>query len=279
MKKTSFNLKSIVQKSARWLLTLIAILTIGVGQMWADKNFWSQNAWNLKYYNGGSDTWIGDQDMGATYDLGVQSTLYFMYYGFGSNTSSVSNDGADSQWDADGKKQCYWEFGADYDMISNAPNSVGQNTMWVNWSIDNWRTSSTCYINFTIPGFTDLSTTSVTFDNTTVGSYNSESITYTHYGTAPTNVAARYSITGTDADQFSITALSGTGATIKFSPTSAGTKTAKLVINDVHGKTTSEITLSGKTQYDVSYQKGSTSGATGSTITDHKVWHKSNHTQ
>ena len=32
-----FNLKSIVRSKARWLLTLIAILTLGVGQMWAAK--------------------------------------------------------------------------------------------------------------------------------------------------------------------------------------------------------------------------------------------------
>ena len=289
MKNFKLYFKSIVQRKARWLLTILAFLTLGVGEMWADKDFWSTNAWNFKYYNGGSDTWIGDQNMGATYNLGVQSTLYFkgtwvktwwnddwgtnnvtMYYGFESNTKSVSNDGADSQWDADGKKQCYWEFGADYDMISNAPNSVGQNTMWVNWSIDNWRTSSTCYINFTIPGFTDLSTTEVTFDNTTVGSSSTKSITYTHYGTAPTNVAARYSITGDDAGIFSITALSGTGATIQFAPTTAGTKTATLVINDVHGKQTSSISLTGTTQYTVSYQPGSYSS--GSTINVNKVY-------
>lgn len=30
----NFNFKSIVQSKARWLLTLIAILTLGVGQMW-----------------------------------------------------------------------------------------------------------------------------------------------------------------------------------------------------------------------------------------------------
>ena len=33
MKKFNFNFKSIVQSKARWLLTLIAILTLGVGQM------------------------------------------------------------------------------------------------------------------------------------------------------------------------------------------------------------------------------------------------------
>ena len=36
-----FNLKSIVRSKARWLLTLIAILTLGVGQMWAGEGFYS----------------------------------------------------------------------------------------------------------------------------------------------------------------------------------------------------------------------------------------------
>ena len=34
-KNLKFNFKSIVQNKARWLLTIIAILTLGVGQMWA----------------------------------------------------------------------------------------------------------------------------------------------------------------------------------------------------------------------------------------------------
>lgn len=51
MKKTSFNLKSIVQKSARWLLTLITLLTLGVGQMWATKTIYytNPNGWNPPY--------------------------------------------------------------------------------------------------------------------------------------------------------------------------------------------------------------------------------------
>ena len=36
MKNFKLNFKSIVQSKARWLLTIIAILTLGVGQMWGD---------------------------------------------------------------------------------------------------------------------------------------------------------------------------------------------------------------------------------------------------
>ena len=34
MKNFKLNFKSIVRNKARWLLTLIMLLTLGVGQMW-----------------------------------------------------------------------------------------------------------------------------------------------------------------------------------------------------------------------------------------------------
>jgi len=34
MKNFKLNFKSIVKRKTRWLLTIIAILTLGVGQMW-----------------------------------------------------------------------------------------------------------------------------------------------------------------------------------------------------------------------------------------------------
>lgn len=69
MKKTNFNLKSIVQKSARWLLTLIALLTLGTGQMWADdKGFYEvymvydKNGTEYNYTYNGSN---GSMDLGT----------------------------------------------------------------------------------------------------------------------------------------------------------------------------------------------------------------------
>ena len=52
MKNFKFNFKSIVQSKARWLITLIAILTLGVGQMWAS-NFYSPKI----YFNNSSLNW------------------------------------------------------------------------------------------------------------------------------------------------------------------------------------------------------------------------------
>ena len=53
MKHLNFNFKSIVQRKARWLLTLIAILTLGVGQMWAlsDGETWYEGNTPYLYFN------------------------------------------------------------------------------------------------------------------------------------------------------------------------------------------------------------------------------------
>ena len=64
----NFNFKSIVHDKARWLLTLIAILTIGVGQMWAYKVYfcseyygnWNNDSAYPKIYVTGFD---GDSGM------------------------------------------------------------------------------------------------------------------------------------------------------------------------------------------------------------------------
>ena len=278
-------------------ILLFAFLTLGFGQVWAER--WVSSC-NIQYYthNGIEQThdgWYNDGDginiasNDVTLEFGTLTQFYFKKawakgshsddWGCNGNQMKYGFEGNESEYNLNYENNKdnprYYEFPIpEYDVISNAPNNPGQNTMRIyfnlNYNADGSRQSKWLYINFTIPGFRDLSTTSVTFDNTTVDSNSSKSITYTHYGTAPTNIAARYSITGTDADQFSITALSETGATIQFAPTSAGTKTATLVINDVHGKETSEITLTGKTQYIVSYNKGSY--GTGSNTTANKVY-------
>lgn len=283
----------------KWLLLSIILSIASINQVWAQSGFWTDNAWDFEYYNGSDNVWHGAanlKDNDRTVSLGVLTSFYLK----GCWVKTYSNNNyytQDMRWHygiGDGSHDYLLDYGwanrnpgvwnfnngshdfINYDVIGEAPNNPGENTMWMYWELDKEYhsgqavTSKTCYVNFTIPGFKDLSTTLVTFDPTAVGSNNSKSITYTHYGTAPTNVAARYSITGTNADQFSITALSGTGATIRFSPTSAGTKTATLVINDVHGKTTSNITLTGKTKVTVTYSKGTY--GTGGDRTADKVY-------
>ena len=275
------------QRFARYAVMLIMLLTLGVGQMWAEKSVWE---WKLYYWDGDSDEWLGGDNNTGDLDFGVVTDGYYWKGAWAktadNNSNSVTvyyvkpNGGQDnfsltyqSGWDNYWNKFWKNESGCNHQLTSSSfyQNNPGVNTIQFYVQIDG-ENKLTPKATYTIPGFTNLSTTSVIFDPTIVDSNNSKSITYTHYGTAPTNVAARYSITGTNADQFSITALSGTGATIRFTPTSAGTKTATLVINDVHGKTTSSITLTGKSKVTVTYSKGSASGATGSDVTDDKVY-------
>ena len=56
----NFNFKSLVQSPARWLLTLVAILTLGVGQMWASSD--SGTAYNKRYLyvNSSNCSWWTD---------------------------------------------------------------------------------------------------------------------------------------------------------------------------------------------------------------------------
>ncbi|MBQ9427405.1 MAG: hypothetical protein IJU36_07220 [Paludibacteraceae bacterium] len=54
MKNLKFNFKSIVQTKARWLLTFCALLTLGVGQVWA----WNVVEGKVYYFNAHSD-WAG----------------------------------------------------------------------------------------------------------------------------------------------------------------------------------------------------------------------------
>ena len=95
---------------------------------------------------------------------------------------------------------------------------------------------------YTVPGFTTTSA-SQTFDNTTVNSNSSKTISFgTHYGTALTT--SNCAISGTNKSEFSVTSINESGVTIKFAPTSAGSKSATLTITDAHGKTCT-IELSG----------------------------------
>ena len=86
-----------------------------------------------------------------------------------------------------------------------------------------------------------------------------------HYGTALTTSNC------SSLTDFTVTAIDEDGVTVKFTPQTAGSKSETLTITDAHSKTCT-ISLSGTTRYEVSYQKGSTSGASGSTITDYKVY-------
>lgn len=263
-------------------LFLATIFMAGTTNVWAEKGFFGSGQWDVYYWNGSSDKWAGSHNDGSTYDLGIQTTLYLKqgwvktwsdnnwtqsevvwYWGWNGNYSNnwktyKSSVKGDQTWDFDIN---------DYDMIGNAPNNPGHNTLCMFWRLDNYVSSKASYINFTIPGFTTTSA-SQTFDNTTVGSNSSKTISFgTHYGTALTT--SNCSITGTNASEFSVTSINESDVTVQFNPTTAGNKTAILTITDAHDKKCT-ITLSGKTQYTVTYSKGNY--CTGNNITENKVY-------
>ena len=272
------------QRFARYAAMLIMLLTLGVGQMWADggKGFFGSGQWNVKYYDGaGGDKWIGEGDDGATKDLGIKTTLYLK----GSWVKTWSNGGwtqSSVVWnfglsDSYGQSKTAskssvqgnqtWDFSADYDVIGNAPNNPGQNTIYMYWRLDDYVSSSASYINFTIPGFKKTNV-SHTFANTTVSSTKDETISFTqHYGTTLTT--SNCALSGTNSSEFEVRSISETGVTVRFKPSSDGNKSATLTITDAHSKTCT-ITLSGKTQRTVTYSKGDY--GTGSNQTDNKVY-------
>ena len=203
----------IVKALSRTAAVLLMLLTLGVGQMWADSGFFSTGQWKIGY-NDGSDHWVDYQDDGATVDLGIKTQLSLIgcnvntwgyvktnldwWKSFSSSLDAVDN-GTGNFWsiyaDWDGDREWYMDCN-DYDMIAGASNNPGNNTLYMRWSLRNYNTKTgQAKITFTIPGFTTTST-SQTFNNTTVSSNSSETISFgTHYGTTLTT--SNCSITGT----------------------------------------------------------------------------------
>ena len=305
--KSNCGIGGISSVSRRFLVLFITLLSLGVGNAWGDQSLnnvymdWYFN--DVQFYtvnNNASYGYANTDNRGdeVLYDLGVLTTdfkiksIYWKvstnwdpnccngWMKYQINGGSVQSMNYNSDCDNGNNQQ----IGGDFNPNHTVATSDGTPGIYyfVHWfeayfcyqggsNMASLSNSSKNYkFQYTIPGFTNLSSTSVTFDNTIVDGNNSKSITYTHYGNAPTYISERYSITGTNADQFSITALSGTGATIQFRPTTEGTKTATLVINDEYGKTTGSITLTGTTKVLVTYDKGTY--GTGDTKTADKVY-------
>lgn len=93
-----------------------------------------------------------------------------------------------------------------------------------------------------VPGFTTTSTSNA-YGSVNVGSNSSATISFTqHYGTALTT--SNCALSGTNSSEFEVTGISETGVTVKFKPSSAGSKSATLTITDANSKTCT-ITLTG----------------------------------
>ena len=212
------------------------------------------------------------------------------HYGINSNRDGNKNNYIDAGWSNDGYNNWTWDNwwaveqyknkNVNLDVLSNLSpgayyfdfyftiygNNSGTSGCYENqkyWS----NNGGNYHIIFTVPGFT-TTTINQTFDNTTVGSSSSKTISFgTHYGTALKT--SNCSITGTNASEFTVTSINESGVTVTFNPTSAGNKTATLTITDAHSKKCT-ITLSAKTQYTVTYSKGNY--GTGNNVTDNKVY-------
>ena len=240
------------------LTAILILLLMGVNNAWAgDGGFWTNGQWNICYNDGSNDKWGTEYGNGGTCNLGIKTTLILK----GCWVKTWSNGGWKQHkvtwywdWTEGGKYNNYvvnnsnqegdktWNFPADYDMTDYAPNKPGNNTLYMHWMLNDDKFSGNSKITFTIPGFTTTST-SQTFDNTTVGSNSSKTISYgTHYGTALQT--SNCSFSGTNASEFSVTSINESGVTVKFTPTSAGDKSATLTITDVHSKKCT-ITLTG----------------------------------
>ena len=248
------------------------ILLMGVSNAWAEKGFFGDGQWNIAYWDGSYDGWANSYNNASNFDLGIKTTLYLKngwvktwsnddwtqseviwYWGWtsGSTTNNwkayKSNQKGDLTWDFDI---------ADYDLIGNAPNNPGHNTLYMYWRLDNYVSSSTSTVTFTIPGFTTTNT-SYTFGYTTVNtdSPNTEKIEFTHYGTALTTNDCK--VTGTHSGDFKITKIEESGVTVAYipkgnQPSNNELRSADLTITDAHGNKCT-IKLRGRTRSIIKY--------------------------
>ena len=294
----SWNEKQKPQRFRRYAVMLMMLLTLGVGQMWASHGFFGDNACGVKVnYSGSTINEIKKNSSGASTEaLGTISKLYLkewwfaawentndfsgsesgtMYYRIypsgsasGSYTSSSRNYYNWGGWSGGSQNVWLGNNSLNVDLYgSKAPGNYIMEYYFMMGSSYLSNGSNNYKISFTVPGFTTTSK-SHTFANTTVSSTKDETISFTqHYGTALTT--SNCALTGTNKSEFEVRSISETGVTVRFKPSTAGTKSATLTITDAHSKTCT-ITLSGTTQYTVTYNKGDY--GTGSNVTANKVY-------
>ena len=287
-------------KGIRFVAVLTVLLTMGIGQAWGATIFNCGIEVNETWYKGtgtiNSGNWLGAQSAFNNKDFGVITSLKLggQYDTWDNNqtdacgwnlnngiwititTSSGTQkdnfklscyhsgrDGNNNIWKTTGKTGSCGDgtsFGRyTYDISSYAAGKYKMKASWTSPSSQSTQATAS----FTIPGFTTTSA-SQSFDNTTVSSNSSKTISFgQHYGTALN--ANNCVISGTNKSEFSVTSITETNVTVKFAPTSAGNKSATLTITDAHGKVCT-VALSGKTQYVVTYSKGNYGAGSNKTV-------------
>ncbi|MBQ5379536.1 MAG: hypothetical protein IIU10_04920, partial [Paludibacteraceae bacterium] len=262
----SWNEKQKPQRFRRYAVMLMMLLTLGVGQMWASHGFFGDNACGVKVnYSGSTINEIKKNSSGASTEaLGTISKLYLkewwfaawentndfsgsesgtMYYRIypsgsasGSYTSSSRNYYNWGGWSGGSQNVWLGNNSLNVDLYgSKAPGNYIMEYYFMMGSSYLSNGSNNYKISFTVPGFTTTSK-SHTFANTTVSSTKDETISFTqHYGTALTT--SNCALTGTNKSEFEVRSISETGVTVRFKPSTAGTKSATLTITDAHSKT------------------------------------------
>lgn len=267
-------------KGIRLVAVLTLLLTMGIGSAWAATIFNCGIEVNENWYKGtgtiNSGNWLGGKSAFNNYNLGVITSLKLggQYDTWDNNqTDNCSwnsnngiwititttggtqkanfklssyhsgKDGNNNVWKTTGTtgtcgdKSTFGRY--TYDISGYTAGTYKIKASWTSPSSQSTQATAS----YTIPGFTTTSANQ-TFDATKVGNNNSKTISFgTHYGTALTTSAC--TISGTDASNFSVTSITENDVTIKFTPTSAGNKSATLKITDAHSKVCT-ITLSGE---------------------------------
>lgn len=297
----NLNFKSSFYEKLKLIIVPLMLVTLGVGQMWGASIFNCGIDVNDTWYKGtgtiNAGNWLNDKTAFNSANLGTLTEMVLggQYDTWDNNQTDYcswnSNNGIwitikkGSTQKANFKLSCYHDsFSSNnntwktkggtggcsdsgswntytYDISSYAPGN--DYTIKASWTSPSSQ-STNATASFTIPGFTTTST-SQTFDNTNVGEESATTkISFgTHYGTALTTSNC------SSLTDFTVTTIDESGVTVKFTPQTAGSKSETLTITDAHSKTCT-ITLSGKTQYTVSYNKGS--NGTGDNTSANKVY-------
>ena len=268
------SIKNLLQgytKGIRFTAILTLLFTVGIGQMLGATIFNCGIEINETWYKGtgtiNSGNWLSGKTAFNNCDLGVITSLKLggQYDTWDNNQTDACSwnanngiwitisttggtqkdnfklssyhsgkDGNNNVWKTTGTKGSCGDkstFGRYTHSISGyAPGTYKMKASWTSPSSESTQATAS----FTIPGFTTTSVSQV-FDAITVGSSNSKTISFgTHYGTA-LNIN-NYAISGANASEFSVTGITENNITVKFTPTTAGNKSATLTITDAHGK-------------------------------------------
>ncbi len=241
---------------------VLVMCLMAIPQLWAG-DWFTDGMWQVYGWDGSSNGWhwtgIGKNN---DCELGVMtSSRSITIKGVGANTNQDS--GGDVKWVG---VHCFYLDGTDawLDLIYRG--KTGNNKYWDSemlWdlSIDKTVTPGNYYfgmdfwmkddgsnynknyrqIKWTIPGFVDAPA-SKSFGTAPTNSEAETTISFTHYGNALTT--GNCSITGTNQTEFEVRSISESGVTVVFKPSSNGSKSATLTINDGTGLNYSSVSIS-----------------------------------